>query len=66
MAPCFGSWTITSSTGPPRTQPTDTVSLKKIARGFLGLMRGAWKLVFENTSTCDSTGTCRTFSSDSR
>ena len=46
------SCAINSRTGPPRTQPTDMVSLKKMARGF-GLIRGAWKLVFEKTSTCD-------------
>ena len=36
------------------------------ARGFFGEISLAWKLVFENTSTCDSTGTFRALSTDRR
>ena len=42
----------------PAADPSDrTVSLKKIARGLVGLIRGAWKLVLEKTRTCESIGT---------
>src|SRR5262249_9195358 len=41
-------------------------SLKKIARGLPGPMRGAWKLVFENTSIWDDTGTSSAVSTDCR
>src|SRR4051812_796145 len=35
--------------------PIATLSLKYTARGFFGLISACWKLVFENTSTCEST-----------
>ena len=66
MEPCFGSCATNSMTGPPRTHPTDTVSLKKMARGFVGLIRGAWKLVFEKTRTCESIDTPSAESTDVR
>jgi len=57
MTPCRGSTDATSTNGSPGTHATYTESLKKMVRGFDGLMICACKLVFENTAICDSTGT---------
>ena len=54
--PCSASCAAASTNGSPRTHATTTVSLKKIVRGLRGPMRGACRLVLENTAICDSTG----------
>ena len=64
--PCLASCAATSITSPSRTQPSATRSLKKSARGFAWLMRLAWRLVRENTSTCESTEMSSASSADCR
>src|SRR5215831_16533651 len=56
--PARGSSAATSMTSPPRTQPSATRSLKKIARGFCSPIRRPCRLPREKTSSWESSGRC--------